>query len=106
MADKRARKMSNVLGELPAPRAEGPAEAEVTLVGWGSTWGVIAEAAEQLNRDGTPVNQLQIRFLAPFHAGEVGALLRKSRRVIVVEHNKSGQFARHLRAETGIEANG
>src|SRR5437867_3273457 len=46
MVDKRARKMARVLDDLPVPKLEGPAEAEATLVGWGSTWGVIAEAAE------------------------------------------------------------
>ena len=106
MVDKRARKMSTVLEHLPAPKLEGPAEAEVTLVGWGSTWGVLVEAAERLNREGISANHLQVKFLVPFHAKEVTAILGKSRRIIVVENNHSGQFARHLRAETGIAANG
>ena len=33
-------------------------------------------------------------------------MLSASRRLIVVENNHSGQFARHLRAETGITAHG
>lgn len=33
-------------------------------------------------------------------------MLHSSRRIIVVENNQSGQFARHLRAETGIAAHG
>ena len=85
---------------------EGPADAEVTLVGWGSTWGVLVDAVERLNREGIPANHLQIKFLVPFHVTEVSAILGKSRRVIVVENNQSGQFARHLRAETGIVAQG
>jgi 2-oxoglutarate/2-oxoacid ferredoxin oxidoreductase subunit alpha len=106
MVDKRARKMHGVLRELPAPVLTGPAEADVTLVGWGSTWGVISEAARRLTNEGLPTNHLQVRFLVPFHAAEVTALLAKSRRIIVVENNHSGQFARHLRAETGIVAHG
>lgn len=106
MADKRARKMMAALMELPAPAIEGPAGAEVTLVGWGSTWGVIDEAVRRLNAEGLAANHLHVRFLVPFHAAEVGALLSKSRRIVVVENNQSGQFARHLRAETGIEAHG
>jgi pyruvate/2-oxoacid:ferredoxin oxidoreductase alpha subunit len=42
----------------------------------------------------------------PFHVTEVSAILGRSRRVVVVENNQSGQFARHLRAETGITAHG
>jgi 2-oxoglutarate ferredoxin oxidoreductase subunit alpha len=106
MADKRNRKMSTVLKHLPAPKLEGPADAEVTLIGWGSTWGVIDEAVERLNREGITANYLQIKFLVPFHVDEVTAILGKSRRVVVVENNQSGQFARHLRAETGIAAHG
>ena len=106
MVDKRRRKMTTVLEHLPAPTLEGPVDAEVTLVGWGSTWGVLTEAVEHLNRDGIAANHLQVKFLVPFHASEVGAFLGKSRRVIVVENNQSGQFARHLRAETGIAAHG
>ena len=106
MADKRSRKMTTVLEHLPAPKLEGPLDAEVTLVGWGSTWGVLTEAVEQLNREGISTSHLQIKFLVPFHVTEVSAILGKSRRVIVVENNQSGQFARHLRAETGIVAQG
>ena len=106
MADKRLRKMATVLQHLPAPTLEGAEDAEVTLVGWGSTWGVITEAVERLNREGISTNFLQIKYLVPFHVDEVTAVLGKSRRVVVVENNQSGQFARHLRAETGIAAHG
>jgi 2-oxoglutarate ferredoxin oxidoreductase subunit alpha len=104
MVDKRARKMAAVASELPAPELLGPSDAEVTLVGWGSTWGAITEAVEHLNREGISTNHLQIKFLAPFHVEEVSAILGRSRRIIVVENNYSGQFARHLRAETGLAA--
>jgi len=104
MVDKRARKMARMLADLPAPQLEGPPDAEVTLVGWGSTWGVIREAVERLNREGLSANHLQVKFLVPFHADHVGAILRRRHRVIVVENNHSGQFARHLRAETGVAA--
>ena len=54
MADKRARKMSTVLEYLEPPTLVGPADAEVTLVGWGSTWGVLTEAVARLNGRGSP----------------------------------------------------
>ena len=106
MVDKRTRKMTTVLDHLPAPQLAGPADAGVTLVGWGSTWGVISEAVERLNAEGISANHLQIKFLIPLHTQEIGAILGKSRRIIIVENNCSGQFARHLRAETGIVAQG
>lgn len=106
MVDKRARKMSPVLDYVPAPKLEGPANAEVTLVGWGSTWGVIVEAAERLTREGIATNYLQIKLLIPFHAKEVTDILGRSKKIVIVENNYSGQFARHLRAETGLVAHG
>jgi 2-oxoglutarate/2-oxoacid ferredoxin oxidoreductase subunit alpha len=42
----------------------------------------------------------------PLHAAEISDILQRSRRIVVVENNQSGQFARHLRAETGIAAHG
>jgi len=85
---------------------EGPANADVTLVGWGSTWGVLVEAAERLNKEGVATNHLQFRILVPFQTKQAMDILGKSKRIIVVENNKSGQFARHLRAETGIRGHG
>jgi hypothetical protein len=41
----------------------------------------------------------------PFHAEEARAILEKCKRTIVVENNFSGQFARHLRAESGFTVN-
>ena len=106
MVDKRTRKMSTVLDHLPAPHLDGQADAAVTLVGWGSTWGVISEAVERLTGEGISANHLQIKFLLPLHTKEISDILGKSRRIIIVENNCSGQFARHLRAETGIVAHG
>jgi 2-oxoglutarate ferredoxin oxidoreductase subunit alpha len=91
---------------LPAPALDGPAAAEVTLVGWGSTWGTLVEAAERLRQEGITTNHLHIKFLVPLHVDEITAILGASTRIIVVENNQSGQFARHLRAETGIVAHG
>jgi hypothetical protein len=38
----------------------------------------------------------------PFHDTEARTILKACKRTIVVENNFSGQFARHLRAETGF----
>jgi len=102
--EKRMRKLDGVLSELPAPVLEGPADAEVTLIGWGSTRGVIHEAIQLLAEAGISANQLQIKYLLPFHTRIVGEILRKAKRTICVECNFTGQFARHLRAETGFSA--
>lgn len=107
MHEKRMRKMQGVLQHLEPPRLYGPADAEVTLVGWGSTQGVIREAIEKLRDQlGITANNLQIKWLVPLHAEAILDVLSKSRRVIIVENNYSGQFARYLRSETSFEASG
>ena len=106
MVEKRARKFQYVAKDVPPPELEGPEDADVTLVGWGSTYGVIREATSQLKDQGVSANHLQIKWILPFHADAVTAILSGSKRVIVVENNYSGQFARYLRSETGIKAHG
>src|SRR5438128_10661232 len=105
MVEKRARKMEGVLAQIAPPKLVGPENAQVTLVGWGSTEGVILEAVEKLAaEEGIVANQLPIKWIVPFHTQAVSRILSRSQRVIVVENNYSGQFARYLRSETGFTA--
>ena len=107
MVEKRARKMETVLSHIAPPKLIGPESAQVTLVGWGSTEGVLRESVEKLAaEEGIVANQLPIKWIVPFHADEVTRILSKSKRVIIVENNYSGQFARYLRSETGFNAHG
>src|SRR5262249_39225066 len=62
MHEKRMRKMDGVRAQLKPPVLEGPPRAEVTLVGWGSTWSVIREAAAQLSQGGLATNQLHFKY--------------------------------------------
>jgi len=105
MVDKRARKMEGVVKDYAAKlKLEGPENADVTLVTYGSTWGVATEAVERLNKEGIKANLLSFKYLVPFQEKEAQAILGKAKKIVVVELNKAGQFARHLRAETGITA--
>jgi len=106
MMEKRQRKMEGLLTELPPPEIVGPADAEVTLIGWGSTVGVIGEAIEQLAAAGVVANQLQFKWLVPFHAKEATELLESCRRTIIIENNYTGLFHRYLRSETGFTVTG
>ncbi|MEX2431690.1 MAG: 2-oxoacid:acceptor oxidoreductase subunit alpha [Dehalococcoidia bacterium] len=106
MVEKRARKFANVVEEIAPPVLEGPADADVTLVSWGSNHGVIQDALALLAERGVKANQLSIKWIVPFHAEEVTDLLTKARKVIVVENNYSGQFYRYMRSETGLSVDG
>jgi len=106
MMEKRMRKVAGIEAAVPPPTLSGPGNADVTLIGWGSTQGVIEEACEMLGEEGISANQLQIRWLVPLHGEAILDILKGSRYTIIVENNYSGQFARYLRSETGYAANG
>lgn len=106
MMEKRMRKLELAAREIPAARKlalYGPEEADVTLVGWGSTKGVILDAMRLLAEEGLAVNFLQIRLLRPFPKDEVEAILGRAKRLLLVENNYSGQLGLLLREQTGIE---
>jgi 2-oxoglutarate ferredoxin oxidoreductase subunit alpha len=99
--------MQAAINDIPAPKLFGPEKAAVTLVGWGSTDGVIREAVEKLaGEEGIVANHLPIKWIVPFHAAEINRILAASKQVIIVENTYSGQFARYLRSETGFDAHG
>jgi 2-oxoglutarate/2-oxoacid ferredoxin oxidoreductase subunit alpha len=104
MHEKRMRKMESILPLLEPPRLWGPVEAQVTIVGWGSTEGVIREAITKLSQEGVTANALQIKWIVPLHSDAITGALSTSRKVVIVENNYSAQFARYLRSETGIAA--
>ena len=83
MVKKRARKFGGVAADVPAPTLEGPADAQVTLVGWGSTYGVIREAIGVLAERGVVANQLAIKWLVPFHEQVISGIMSASKRVVI-----------------------
>jgi len=72
-------------------------DAEVLILGWGSTYGPIAAATRLVRNAGTSVARAHLRNLNPFPAN-TGDVLRAYKRVIVPEMNL-GQLALLLRAK-------
>lgn len=106
MMEKRMRKVDGIAASVPPPQLVGPANADVTLIGWGSTYGVIDEACELLREAGISANHLPVRWLVPLHGDAIVDLLKDAKHTIIVENNYSGQFARYLRSETSFVPKG
>jgi 2-oxoglutarate ferredoxin oxidoreductase subunit alpha len=106
MMEKRQRKAVGIEAAVKPPTLTGPADSDVTLIGWGSTDGVIQEAREILAEEGITANQLQVRWLVPLHGDAILRILKSSRHTILIENNYSGQFARYLRSETSFVPDG
>ncbi len=106
MVEKRARKFAQVVDDIAPPELEGPADADVTLIGWGSTYGVIKDAMAQLEEQGVSTNHLPIKWIVPLHAETIVEVVDNAKRTIIVENNYSGQFHRYLRSATGLAIDG
>lgn len=102
MMNKRMRKMETALKNLPAPQIIGAKNAELTFVTWGSTYNVVRDAIHTLEKEGASVNHLNIRYVWPFQAKEISALLKSCKKTFIVEGNYTGQMERLIRQETGI----
>src|SRR5690606_31025494 len=86
MTDKRLRKFQSVeLNDaIPPVTFDGPEAPDLLLLGWGSTYGPLAEARERLERQGASVAHGHIRLLEPLPAGVLASRIAQARRVVVV----------------------
>ncbi len=100
MVDKRARKMKGLAGELGPPERIGNQKSEFLLVGWGSTYGAMAEAIEILNKQGISVGGVRLRDLWPFPTEQMTEILSDGQKWAAVENNATGQLARLIQMET------
>jgi 2-oxoglutarate ferredoxin oxidoreductase subunit alpha len=104
MVEKRMRKVDGLLKEMKGPLIDGnPADSALTLVGWGSTDSIIQEVVLALRKEGVKICHMQIRNIIPFHADEVEAALKASKRTVCIENNFTGQMAALIRQETGFK---
>ncbi len=106
MVQKRLfKKLPSITKEIAPPSFHGHRQPQIVLVGYGSTYGVMREAVDHLGKT-LEIGMLHFSELYPFPLIEPFdylALLRQATHTICVENNASGQFARLVRAETGIE---
>jgi 2-oxoglutarate ferredoxin oxidoreductase subunit alpha len=104
MVTLRAEKVAGIARDIPLARVVGPEEGELLVVGWGSTYGAIAAAVEELVRKKCSVAHLHLRHLNPFPAN-LGKVLGKYRRILVPETN-AGQLRMILRDRYLVDAVG
>ena len=98
MVALRQAKIDGIARDIPPLSVDDPSRAaDVLVLGWGSTWGPIATAAEHVRRAGHAVATAHLRHLNPLPTN-TGDVLRRYRRVVVPEMNL-GQLATVLRAK-------
>jgi 2-oxoglutarate ferredoxin oxidoreductase subunit alpha len=101
--EKRLKKLETARADMRPPARFGPAEAPVTLIGWGSTVGPALEALKTLNARKPVAQYWHITDMWPLPAEELGRMIAGARLVICVEQNATGQLARLIQQETGFQ---
>ena len=104
MVRVRARKIAGIAVEIPPTEVHGAAEGDVLIIGWGSTYGAITAAVQDLQREGKSVSHVHLRYLNPL-PGDLGDIIRRFKKVLVPEMNL-GQLVKVLRAEYLVDAVG
>tara|TARA_B100000287_G_scaffold177825_1_gene167869 strand:- start:269 stop:2140 length:1872 start_codon:yes stop_codon:yes gene_type:complete len=97
MTDIRQAKVANIASDIPPTWVEGDEDADVLLVGWGSTWGAITSAAKQVRDQGHKIAHAHLIHINPFPS-DLGDVLSRYETVICPEMNM-GQLSKLLRAE-------
>ncbi len=98
MSELRRDKVLGVRDTIPTPEVTGPREADLLVVGWGSTYGAIRSGTERLRREqNVSVAHLHLRHLWPLPYG-LDELFARYKQILVPELNM-GQLSRLLQGE-------
>lgn len=100
MMNKRMAKLRHAAREITGWTLRGDRDAELLLIGWGSTKGPIMQALGWLDREGVRAGYLQLRCLSPF-PDEIATQLA-NRTTICIENNYTGQLAGLIKEKTAV----
>jgi 2-oxoglutarate ferredoxin oxidoreductase subunit alpha len=100
MVDKRLRKLKEIEKETISPELLGSEEYKTLVIGWGSTYGPIKEALENLKDDS--IGFLYFKQLYPLHHSTKN-FLNKAEKTVIFENNAQGQFSDLIKLKTGFE---
>ncbi len=102
MVHLRAAKIAGIANDIPLAKIVGDEDADLCLLGWGSTWAAIDAAVQITRRQNIKVAWIHLTHLNPLPRN-LGDLLRKFKHILVPELNM-GQLCRIVRAEFLVDA--
>src|SRR5437764_9555069 len=91
MTAKRRNKLRKLAEEIQIPEIYGDQEGDTLLIGWGSTYGPIHDAAKMARENGEKVGALHLRHLHPLPNG-LEKIFEKFKRIVTVEMNDQGVY--------------
>ena len=102
MVALRAERIRRIADDIPPVVVEGDEDADLCVVGWGSTWGAVTSAMGRVRGSGKKMARVHLTHLHPFPSN-LGEVLSRYRTVLVPEMNL-GQLCALLRAEYLVDA--
>jgi 2-oxoglutarate ferredoxin oxidoreductase subunit alpha len=102
MMRKRMQKLEGLRQEIGPPEIYPAGDAELVLLGWGSTHGVIKDAVDRLNQNGMTAQMMHYSELFPLNPRNIGIAELRKAKIIAVENNYTGQFADFFSKATGL----
>jgi 2-oxoglutarate ferredoxin oxidoreductase subunit alpha len=103
MVKLRQEKVDRIADFIPLQTLDnGPEEGDVLVLGWGSTYGVIKTAVEQLLNEGFSVAHAHLRYMRPFPKN-LGDILKSYKTVLIPEIN-NGQLVKIIRDQYLVDA--
>jgi 2-oxoglutarate ferredoxin oxidoreductase subunit alpha len=91
MTAKRRQKLQKLAEEIPVPEVYGDQKGDTLLIGWGSTYGPIHDAAKRAREHGEKIGALHLRHIHPLPNG-LEKVFAKFKRIVVVEMNDQGVY--------------
>ena len=104
MTDTRAWKVANIANDIPQVEVDGDEDADILVLGWGSTYGSVRAAARRVRLEGEKVATAHLRYLNPL-PNNLGEVLRSFDKILIPELN-TGQLLKVIRAEYLLDAVG
>ncbi len=100
MVDKRLKKLDLMKNEVIPPELIGDKNYRSLIIGWGSTYGVVKEALEEIGKD--YISFLHFKQVYPLHSQTL-EYLKKAEKRVVIENNATSQLGKLIKLYTGIE---
>lgn len=101
MVRLRQAKIDGIADDIAGVELDEEDDAELLVIGWGSTWGAITAGVRRVRRGGRRVSQAHLTHLNPFPA-DLGDVLARYPKVLCPEINL-GQLAMLLRARYMVD---
>jgi 2-oxoglutarate/2-oxoacid ferredoxin oxidoreductase subunit alpha len=105
MVKTRQAKVDKIADHIPLQEIDnGPEKGKLLVLGWGSTYGAIKSAVQELLAEGRSVAHAHLRYMRPFPKN-LGEILRNYETVLVPEIN-NGQLIKIIRDVYFVDAKG